>query len=326
MLLKATNQSAKISSFTLCLAIFSSPVISGSLDSPAAVADANSAMYTVNDIYNRLDTGEAGAKRGTTFIEPVSGPASTGKDLNEVMTISPAIDDSNGATTAEVSTGTTFWGLTSGQWGVQTGTLVTAALPISSAIPKTGQTTCYDTSSTITCGDAGFPGQDGDYQLGTNTMLTPTIGINGAYLVPPWTGSRFTDNGNGTVRDNLTELIWLKNANCFGVRFWAQTQALTDAATLNSGECDLSDGSIEGEWRLPNINELHSLVDLSQSNPALPEGHPFISVQLSSPYSSSSTSADFPDSVWSVHMTNGYVQVYNKIVIPQYVWPVRGGQ
>ena len=31
-----------------------------------------------------------------------------------------------------------------------------------------------------------------------------------------WPNPRFTDNGNGTVTDNLTGLIWLKNANCFG--------------------------------------------------------------------------------------------------------------
>ena len=37
-----------------------------------------------------------------------------------------------------------------------------------------------------------------------------------AYNTPAWTGVRFTDNGDGTVTDNLTALIWLKNANCFG--------------------------------------------------------------------------------------------------------------
>src|SRR6184192_2353013 len=31
-----------------------------------------------------------------------------------------------------------------------------------------------------------------------------------------WPDPRFTDNGNGSVKDNLTGLIWLKNSNCFG--------------------------------------------------------------------------------------------------------------
>ena len=32
-------------------------------------------------------------------------------------------------------------------------------------------------------------------------------------------------------------------------------------------------------WRLPNINELESLVDCSAHSPALPHGHPFRDVQ-----------------------------------------------
>ena len=44
---------------------------------------------------------------------------------------------------------------------------------------------------------------------------------------------RFTDKGNGTIKDNLTGLIWLKNANCPGdIRTWQQ--ALNDVASLNT--------------------------------------------------------------------------------------------
>ena len=48
-----------------------------------------------------------------------------------------------------------------------------------------------------------------------------------------WPTPRFTDNGNGTVTDNLTRLIWMKNANAFGMKNWAD--ALTIANTLASG-------------------------------------------------------------------------------------------
>ena len=41
---------------------------------------------------------------------------------------------------------------------------------------------------------------------------------------------RFTDNNNGTVTDNLTGLIWMKNANAFGLKTWAE--ALTIANSL----------------------------------------------------------------------------------------------
>ncbi|HEY6999536.1 MAG TPA: hypothetical protein VH851_16480 [Candidatus Binatia bacterium] len=58
---------------------------------------------------------------------------------------------------------------------------------IRSPVPRTGQTTSYAT------------GDDGALRKG---------------VVPP--SPRFSDNANGTVIDNLTELIWLKDADCFG--------------------------------------------------------------------------------------------------------------
>ena len=58
---------------------------SGTLDSPASPTGTSSAMYTLTDIYNRLDTGTATAKRTGAFTEPSSGPAATGKTLDDVM-------------------------------------------------------------------------------------------------------------------------------------------------------------------------------------------------------------------------------------------------
>ncbi|MBN1887427.1 MAG: DUF1566 domain-containing protein [Thermoflexales bacterium] len=78
--------------------------------------------FTLQDIYNRLASGEAGAQ--STFAEPASGPtAGTGHTLNEIMALAPAADEVHGAGAAEVLTGTTVWGLTSGAWGVLTGTM-----------------------------------------------------------------------------------------------------------------------------------------------------------------------------------------------------------
>ncbi|MGQ9500071.1 MAG: hypothetical protein ACUVQ6_06945, partial [Dissulfurimicrobium sp.] len=89
-------------------------------------------------------------------------------------------------------------------------------------LPQTGQTTCYDANGTeIPCANTG---QDGDLQKGA-----------------AWPAQRFTDNNDGTVTDNLTGLVWLKDANCFGQKTWAN--ALNEANTLASGTCGLSDGS-----------------------------------------------------------------------------------
>ncbi len=125
---------------------------------------------------------------------------------------------------------------------------------------KTGQTTCYDNlGAVIPCLGTG---QDGARQAGV-----------------AWPDPRFDDNGDGTVTDNLTGLTWLQNADCFGVRLWAD--ALTDALSLADGGCGLTDGSAAGEWRLPNAREVLSLVDFSRSYPALPDGHPFTNLPVS---------------------------------------------
>ena len=95
----------------------------GSLEAPAAPDDPASAMYTLESIYQRLATGAAGAKRVGPFAEPDSAPSPTGHTLGDVMSKAPAVDNVKGVTPAEVPIGKTFWGLTSGAWGLQTGTM-----------------------------------------------------------------------------------------------------------------------------------------------------------------------------------------------------------
>ena len=104
---------------------------------------------------------------------------------------SPALDATNGAVLADVANNKTFWGLTSGVWGLQTGT-ANGGATYNAGVPKTGQTTSSAT------------GDDGDLEKGVT-----------------WPSPRFTNNSNGTVTDNLTGLIWLRNANCFGQKAWA---------------------------------------------------------------------------------------------------------
>jgi hypothetical protein len=167
-------------------------------------------------------------------------------------------------------------------------------------VPKTGQTTCYaDNGTEENCAGTG---QDGEHQAGV-----------------AWPEPRFTDNLDGTVTDNLTGLIWLKDANCFSTRTW--DNALSDCNGLANESCGLTDGSQAGDWRLPNRYELESLLDMSNYNPALPTGHPFSNVQ--SIYYWSGTSYAFnTDSAWYVYLPNGGVSYIIK-TIPYCVWPVR---
>jgi len=123
-----------------------------------------------------------------------------------------------------------------------------------------------------------------------------------------WPAGRFLDNGDGTVSDRLTGLVWLKNAACLSPAVW--TAALTEAAALTSGQCGLADGSKAGQWRLPNLNELASLLDASASAPAVTG--PFTNVPsaaagsvywTSTPYWQGSGSATF--SAWGIRLSDG---------------------
>jgi hypothetical protein len=176
----------------------------------------------------------------------------------------------------------------------------------SAGVPRTGQTISYGTRD------------DGALQKGV-----------------AWPNPRFTRNisgllFNGTVTDNLTGLIWLKDANCFGTRTWVQ--ALSDANTLASPGCGLHDGSTAGQWRLPNIKELQSLIDFAYRDPALSNGEGtghweendrFTGVQPG--YYWSSTSYVGGSHAWEMNLPNGGLG-YGDKTLSQYVWLVRDGQ
>ena len=171
------------------------------------------------------------------------------------------------------------------------------------SVPKTGQTTCYDeTGTVIPCAGTG---QDGDLQMGRQ-----------------WPEPRFTDNGDGTVKDKLTGLIWLKDADRFGTRTWAD--ALNDCNTLADDGMALTDDSLPGDWRLPNVRELESLRDFSQYTPCLSSGHPFDKVVYLVYYWSSTTLAYRPEYAWMVGMYHGDNGALSKSNL-YHVWPVRGG-
>lgn len=118
-----------------------------------------------------------------------------------------------------------------------------------------------------------------------------------------WPSVRFTDNLNGTVSDHLTGLIWLKNAGCFNPADWST--ALTAANQLASGTCGLTDGSTAGQWRMPNANELESLVDVSQFNPAVSTGHPFANINLAKAYWSSTTYMALTANAMAIRFSDG---------------------
>jgi hypothetical protein len=150
----------------------------------------------------------------------------------------------------------------------------------------------------------------------------------------PWPARRFVDNGDGTVSDQLTGLIWLKDAGCLASANWAT--ALTAANQLASGACGLTDGSKAGQWRMPNANELESLVDVEHANPALPAGNGFTGVKLAAAYWSSTTYTAQASNAMAIRFTDGrWINGAavdggggfdnNKTTSVNAVWPVKSG-
>ena len=172
-------------------------------------------------------------------------------------------------------------------------------------------------------GTRGYPGVPA---AGASDVLVSDKGV-----VCP--NPRFTDNSSGTVTDNLTGLIWLQNANVAGARNWVE--ALADVENLNkdgvmngASAGDKSNGGIhQKDWRLPNRNELASLTDSSNNNPALPSGYSsfFNNVQSGS-YWSGDTLKGGIAYAWIVNLSDlGILDTANKAEMC-YVWPVRAGK
>ncbi len=154
--------------------------------------------------------------------------------------------------------------------------------------------------------------------------------------------SRFTDMGDGTIRDNETGLIWLKDASCSelsGVSTTGQANwetAIAAAAALEDGTCGLTDGSVEGKWRLPTAPEWEVFMSAIYDHPALvntvgdakwSEGDAFAGVESSLYWSSTAYENPvdpYENRVFVATMIFGDMYNYvNDGVAWYYVWPVR---
>jgi hypothetical protein len=191
---------------TLMVMLFFGAIsFAGSLDDTGSPTSTSSAMFTLEDIYDRLGTGAAGTKRPGAFVEPSSGPAPTGHTLDEVMGLAPTVDDTNGAIPAGVVSGKTFWGLKSGNWGLKTGTMTNHAAK--SYTPGAG-------NQTISEGYYNGSGQvDGDAALVTGNIRSGVtiFGVAGDSNVVN------TSSGDAAVGDILTgKKAWVDGSEVTG--------------------------------------------------------------------------------------------------------------
>lgn len=121
------------------------------------------------------------------------------------------------------------------------------AAALSSPVVDTGQTTCYDNNTSMSCPATGaaFFGQDAQH--------------NGNM-------PSYTDNGDGTVSDRITGLIWQKSPdlNSDGKINVADKKTHTQATSY----CDSLVLANQSDWRLPTIKELYSLIDFRGTDPS----------------------------------------------------------
>lgn len=166
----------------------------------------------------------------------------------------------------------------------------------SEVLAATGQGLCYNQEGgIIACRGSG---QDGEFRSG---------------MAPP--EPRFLVEGE-TVRDHHTGLLWLRDADYFKEAMTWQ-QALQRVEQVNR---EYVGG--RGDWRLPPLNALESLVDCSRHSPALSGDHPFVDPR--EVYWSSTTSFFETDWAWALYLHKGALGVGHKPSANFSVWPVCG--
>jgi hypothetical protein len=108
-------------------------------------------------------------------------------------------------------------------------------------------------------------GDDGDLQMGTD-----------------WPVPRFTNNGDGTVTDNFTGLMWEQSPDTNTIS-WADALTYANNSTLASYD----------DWRLPNRNELITLHDFgTYSNSTWLNSNGFSNVQFAYYWTSTTRAGD----------------------------------
>jgi hypothetical protein len=150
---------------------------------------------------------------------------------------------------------------------------------------KTGQTTVYTTND------------DGTYQAGNPSS------------------PRFVDNGDGTITDMATGLMWVKDPSAVsGIN---STYDFSGCITAAEGLTYAGNS----DWRLPNINELASIVNYGANSPAKYSAFE----SLSNWYQSSTTKNSDSANAWRVNMADGTINPDFAKVNFAAIRPVRGG-
>lgn len=136
------------------------------------------------------------------------------------------------------------------------------------------------------------------------------LSVMALFMVCSLASAELVDNNDGSVTDTATGLMWQQ----------AEAGDMTWEAAL--AYCETLQLASHDDWRLPNRNELQSIVDYETHSPSIDtEFFP----EAVSAYWSSTTSAYVTDYAWYVDFSLG--RVYNNLKSNNmYVRAVRGGQ
>ncbi len=135
--------------------------------------------------------------------------------------------------------------------------------------------------------------------------------VRGIFIPEP-IANHFTDNGNGTITDNVTNLVWQKLHSTDSLT-WEQSLTYADTATIGG----------YNDWRLPNIKELHSLNDENLINPSV--NNAFFSNVGVNKFWSSTSLPNQTTKAWYLSTQFG-ITTYDAKTVKHYIYCVRGDQ
>ncbi len=195
-------------------------------------------------------------------------------------------------------------------------------------IPHTGQTECYDVSgNVIACAGTGQDGEHADLNAMQYTILA-----------------------DGTVRDEVTGLIWEVKENkddnpdytnpsdADNTYTWYDPSDPDHVGTESNNDTqdflsELKTKTGHNDWRIPSREELRSLVDYSIPEPGPTINRGYFPNTVSSDHWSSTTCSFSTDDAWRVGFSSGGECNYSGQSLwnrgksaSRYVRAVRGGQ